>query len=74
MLQPLNQLASTQVFTTLHTTMYIRHILKQAERSKHKLLLPLLGLLKQAYGYRFSMLNANTQLIGDTRAVRPRPG
>jgi len=54
--------------------MYIRHILKQAERSKHKLLLLLLGLLKQAYGYRFSMLNANAQLIGDTRAVRPRPG
>jgi len=47
MFQPLNQLASTQVFATLHTTMNIRHTLNQAERSKHKLLLPLPGLLKQ---------------------------
>lgn len=59
MLQPLNQLASTQVFTTLHTTINLRHRPKKAERSKHKLLLPLLGLLKQAYGYRLSMLNDN---------------
>ncbi len=59
MLQPLNQLASTHVFTTLHTRMYIRHRPKKAESSKHKLLLLLPGLLKQAHGYRLSMLNDN---------------